>query len=180
MRFSSSSEQDTADIARRLAHHIAARTDADGKERAPHIFCLSGDLGAGKSVFCRAFIRHMAGDDTLDVPSPTFTLVQTYDSAATDGTALPVYHFDLYRLDHPDDAYELGIEDAFADGICLIEWPDKLGDALDYLATTPPPVRITLTQQDNDTRRLDIDGLPDDIARDMAAALSQHMTEGRA
>ena len=146
--------------------------------KAGDVIALSGALGAGKSALARAIIQ--AVDPTEDdVPSPTFTLVQTYDSAATDGTALPVYHFDLYRLDHPDDAYELGIEDAFADGICLIEWPDKLGDALDYLATTPP-VRITLTQQDNDTRRLDIDGLPDDIARDMAAALSPHMTEGRA
>jgi len=85
------------------------------------VIALSGDLGSGKTVFARAFIRRYC--TTVDeVPSPTFTLVQMYD-----GGAAPVYHFDLYRLKHPDEALELGIEDAFADGISLIEWPDRLG-----------------------------------------------------
>src|SRR6185437_13832432 len=66
------------------------------------------------------FIRARLGTD--EVPSPTFTLVETYEAAA--GPA--VWHFDLYRLDSPEEAYELGIEDAFAEGIALIEWPERL------------------------------------------------------
>jgi len=84
------------------------------------VLALRGTLGTGKTVFARAFIRHLteAGEE---VPSPTFTLVQTYESDIA-----PVYHFDLYRIENPDDVYELDIEDAFADGISLIEWPDRM------------------------------------------------------
>ncbi len=91
----------------------------------PHdIILLSGDLGMGKSVFSRAIIRTLSENENLDVPSPTFTLVQTYDTKKGD-----VYHFDLYRLKHPEELYEIGWEDAVGRGILLIEWPDKL----DYL-----------------------------------------------
>lgn len=82
---------------------------------------LSGPIGAGKSHFARAFIRARL-DRMEDVPSPSFTLVQTY-SADVD-----IWHADLYRLTHPDEIIELGLEDAFADAISLIEWPDRLGD----------------------------------------------------
>ena len=60
-----------------------------------------------------------------EVPSPTFTLLQTYDTPD-----FPIYHFDLYRLERPQDVYELGIEDAFAEGVSLIEWPNKMGHLL--------------------------------------------------
>lgn len=85
------------------------------------VLLLEGDIGAGKSAFARALIRTLAGAE-IDVPSPTFTLVQTYEV----GEAL-VWHCDLYRLTHPDEAFELGLEEAFETAICLIEWPDRLG-----------------------------------------------------
>ncbi len=89
------------------------------------VFALYGDLGAGKSVFARAFIHaraHMDGAPAEEVPSPTFTLVQTY--AYRSGT---IWHFDLYRLGGADEVWELGLEEALAGGITLMEWPDRLG-----------------------------------------------------
>jgi tRNA threonylcarbamoyladenosine biosynthesis protein TsaE len=89
--------------------------------RPGDVLLLAGTLGMGKSTLARAFVRALTDPDE-DVPSPTFTLVQTYEAAAGE-----IWHFDLYRLERPEDAWELGIEDAFVDGICLIEWPDRLG-----------------------------------------------------
>lgn len=83
---------------------------------------LHGQIGAGKSAFARALIQTRLGR-AEDVPSPTFTLVQTY----YDGQA-EIWHCDLYRLTNPHEAIELGLEDAFENAICLIEWPDRLGD----------------------------------------------------
>ena len=87
------------------------------------IIALKGDLGTGKTVFARAFIRACGNQD--DVPSPTFTLVQVYDAGPT-----MIWHFDLYRIRAPEEAWELGIEDAFVAGISLIEWPERLGPLL--------------------------------------------------
>ena len=86
---------------------------------------LFGPLGSGKTAFARGFIRALTGNASEEVPSPTFTLVQTYDASAA-----TVYHFDLYRIEDPEEVWELGIEDAFADGISLIEWPERLGTLL--------------------------------------------------
>lgn len=97
-----------------LARRIA------GVARAGDVIALSGDLGVGKTRFARAFIEAMTGD-AEDVPSPTFTLVQSYDSPVA-----AIWHFDLYRVARAEEAYELGIEDAFVDGISLIEWPERL------------------------------------------------------
>ena len=89
--------------------------------QAGDVIALSGALGAGKSALARAIIQ--AVDPTEDdVPSPTFTLVQQY--ALADGT--PLWHLDLYRINDAEDAMALGLDDAFIDAVCLIEWPDRL------------------------------------------------------
>jgi len=111
----SASEADTQAEAARLA---AAMKGGD-------VLLLEGDLGAGKTVFARALIRALADDSALEVPSPTFTLVQTYDTPR--GT---VWHFDLYRLEEPQEIYEIGWEEALAGGIVIVEWPERLAGLL--------------------------------------------------
>ncbi|KMW58922.1 TsaE protein [Candidatus Rhodobacter oscarellae] len=111
------SAQETTDIAQRLAP-LLGNGDT---------ILLSGDLGAGKSHFARSLIQaRMAAMGAIeDVPSPTFTLVQSY--------ALPdieIWHADLYRLSDPDEVLDLGLEDALMTALCLIEWPDRLDPAL--------------------------------------------------
>jgi tRNA threonylcarbamoyl adenosine modification protein YjeE len=76
----------------------------------------------GKSTFARAFIRHIAKRPNLEVPSPTFTLVQSYTDLSR-----PVWHFDLYRLEFPEEVEELGLDEALSTAISLIEWPERLG-----------------------------------------------------
>src|SRR5260370_18927731 len=116
-------EAATASLAARLA----------ALARPGDVIALKGELGAGKTTFARAFIGASGADE--EVPSPTFTLVQLYQRG--DAT---IWHFDCYRLRDPEEAWELGIEDAFHYGISLIEWPERLG------ALQPPqPLRNPLT-----------------------------------
>ncbi|GGF28865.1 tRNA (adenosine(37)-N6)-threonylcarbamoyltransferase complex ATPase subunit type 1 TsaE [Aliidongia dinghuensis] len=98
---------------------LGARLAASAKPR--DILLLRGDLGMGKTALARGFVMAQA-PEAHEVPSPTFTLVQTYAGAAG-----PVWHFDLYRLKDPEEIWELGFEDALVDGILLVEWPDRLG-----------------------------------------------------
>lgn len=104
-------EADTARLGEDLAR-VAKRGDC---------ILLEGPIGAGKSTLARAFIRARLGQGE-DVPSPTFTLVQVYDAGAVE-----IWHADLYRLTHPDEVWELGLDAAFDSAICLVEWPDRLG-----------------------------------------------------
>lgn len=94
---------------------------------------LEGGIGAGKTAFARALIRAAAGNPVEEVPSPTFTLVQTYATPRGE-----IWHADLYRLSHSDEARELGLAQAMEQAICLVEWPDRLGDLA-------PPGALTLS-----------------------------------
>lgn len=106
-------EAATAALARALAPHL----------RGGDVIALWGGLGAGKTTFARHLLSALSGQD-LDVPSPTYTLVQTYDLPA-----FAVWHFDLYRLETPSELDELGWDES-AQGVALIEWPGKAGDRL--------------------------------------------------
>ena len=86
--------------------------------------CLWGPLGAGKTTLARGLIRELAGPQQ-EIPSPTFTLVQSYQ-----GATFAIAHFDLYRIERPQDLEELGLDDALDEGAVIIEWPERLGDRL--------------------------------------------------
>jgi tRNA threonylcarbamoyladenosine biosynthesis protein TsaE len=99
--------------------------------RAGEAVCLYGPLGAGKSTLARALVRALTSPDE-EVPSPTFTLVQFYEAGA-----FPIAHFDLYRLNRPDEAYEIGLDEALEAGAAVIEWPERLEGQL-------PPDRLDI------------------------------------
>jgi len=114
MRITLNDQSATEHLARQLARIV----------ESGDCLALTGDMGAGKSTFARAFLRALADDPLLEVPSPSFALLQPYETLR--GAA---YHYDLWRLDGPDALYELGWEDA-CEGIMLVEWPDRAGDLL--------------------------------------------------
>ena len=114
MKCLSQSEKETISFAKKFAKTL----------KGDEIIALWGTLGMGKTVFAKAVIQELTGRKE-DVPSPTFTLLQTYETPLGN-----VYHFDFYRLKNPEEAYEIGIEDAFESGISLIEWPEKIGGLL--------------------------------------------------
>ncbi len=135
MEKTTSSEQETANLATGIAADM----------EPPRLVCLHGDLGAGKSTFARGFIKSLTSQKT-EVPSPTFTLVQTYDTAKG-----PLYHFDLYRLEDPEEIYELDWDNALASALVLVEWPERLGSLLPARRTD-----VTLSIVDPTTRKITV------------------------
>lgn len=111
---------------------------------------LEGPLGAGKTAFARAFLVAATGNAALDVPSPSYTLVQSYDTRIG-----PVHHFDLWRLDGPQSVVELGWDD-MGDDIVLVEWPDRLGSL-----RSPDALVIDLLPLGGDVRRASLTGWAD-------------------
>ncbi len=112
-RFQVNSPEETTALAARVATFL----------QPGDCLLLEGPVGAGKSFFARALIRSVQ-DEPEDIPSPTFTLVQTYDTRIGD-----IWHADLYRLGHVDELIELGLDDAFEEAVTLVEWPERLGPA---------------------------------------------------
>ena len=134
--FISLTERDTITVAERLARQV----------KVGDVIALYGTLGMGKTVFCRGFVRTFM--PLQEVPSPTFTLLQVYETPS-----FPIYHFDMYRLKTPDEAYEIGVEDAFAEGVSLIEWPEKIGPLL------PKKYISVRLEADGDKRLIYIEGI---------------------
>lgn len=139
----------------------AADTEALGRRLATltasgDVILLEGPIGAGKSCLARAFIRARMGREE-EVPSPSFTLVQVYEA---DG--VEIWHADLYRLTHPDEVLELGLDDAFTSAICLVEWPDRLGTHV-----PPDALRLRLEAK-GDGRRAVVTGGRNGLAKALA------------
>ncbi|MFD0849467.1 tRNA (adenosine(37)-N6)-threonylcarbamoyltransferase complex ATPase subunit type 1 TsaE [Sphingosinicella xenopeptidilytica] len=125
-----------------------AATDMFGRRLAARlapgdVVLLSGDLGAGKTALTRGILAGLG--HVGEVPSPTFTLVQSYD---VPGVRLPVWHVDLYRLEDPDEVEELGLDEILADGALIIEWPERAG------GRWPEALHLTLTDSGEGSRRL--------------------------
>lgn len=110
----SSSPDETIQLAKRFAQTI----------KPGDVVCLKGNLGAGKTQFVRGFVQGLGLSGDV-VSSPTFTIINEYDGK------LPVYHFDCYRLEHVEEALEIGAEEyLYGDGVCIVEWPDRIRDLL--------------------------------------------------
>lgn len=126
--------------------------------RAGDTVLLTGCIGAGKTHLARAFIQAKLGR-AEDVPSPTFTLVQTYNAPECE-----IWHTDLYRLSHPDEVLELGLDLAFETAICFVEWPDRLGGLVPKTAMT-----VTLLPKGDGREAVFTGGRPEVLARLQAA-----------
>ncbi|MDG1521453.1 MAG: tRNA (adenosine(37)-N6)-threonylcarbamoyltransferase complex ATPase subunit type 1 TsaE [Hellea sp.] len=134
------SENDTLDLGSKL---IKVLTKGD-------VLAITGELGAGKTTLARGIIQSENGE--IEVPSPTYTLVQTYDMENFE-----LWHCDMYRLETPEDAYELGLFDAFQDAVCVIEWPEKLGSLL------PKKIYKIDLKFNNEGRTAYLEGFKEDI-----------------
>lgn len=126
MEYNSYSPEDTFNIAKEIGMQA----------KAGEVFCLNGDLGVGKTLFSQGFAKGLGIEEGVN--SPTFTIVQEYD----DGR-IPLYHFDVYRIDDPEEMEEVGFSDmVYGEGVCLIEWANLIEDILPEIYTT-----ITIEKQ---------------------------------
>ncbi len=131
--FTSTHPSETERLARVFAPYCSSGTTV----------LLRGPIGAGKSLFARALISALL-DEPEDIPSPTFTLVQVYQTQRFE-----IWHSDLYRISDPYDVIELGLDDAFEAAFCIVEWPDRLGDF-----TPQNTISVDLESMENDDHRL--------------------------
>lgn len=137
----------SVDIANEDEMEIFARNFCNALTH-PAVICLNGSLGAGKTVFSRSIIRALCGDDSLSVPSPTFTLVQVYESSHGD-----IYHYDWYRLEEPEEIYELGWEEALSAPLVLVEWSEK---AEKFLPEKRIAINILIDPTDAEKRHIEV------------------------
>ncbi len=135
----------TQDLGRRLARAV----------RVGDVIALRGDLGTGKTTLARALVQAVLAVHGLkeEVPSPTFTLVQTYETPD-----LALWHVDLYRIDEPAEVRELGLDDALDDGVILVEWPDQGGGAIEALSLDRLDISLSLTGEGGRAARLTAHG----------------------
>lgn len=130
------SEKETAKLARDLAASLQKN----------EIILLHGTLGMGKTVFARSLIRALTQKQELNIPSPTFTLLQIYETPD-----IPIYHFDLYRLETPEEIFDLGWEEAISDGITIVEWPERLGA---YKPSKRLDIKLTKVEDNHNSREI--------------------------
>jgi tRNA threonylcarbamoyl adenosine modification protein YjeE len=116
----------------------------------PTVLCLKGTLGAGKSVLAREIIRALADNMMLDVPSPTFTLLQTYETPKGE-----IYHYDLYRIEDAEEIFELDWEEAITTKITLVEWPERAGNFLPQRRTE---ITLSIDPDNSNARFIEIKG----------------------
>lgn len=130
---------------RELAQTIATQL------RRGDVVTLAGDLGAGKTTFAQFLIQALSAGE-VEVTSPTFTLLQTYPVTLSGGAACELYHYDLYRIEHPSALIELGLDEAIMQ-LALIEWPERLGDT-----KLPVALALCFTLADDGARTVTIEG----------------------
>lgn len=135
----SHNEEDTRELGMKLGKNL----------KKGDIVCLVGDLGSGKTLLSQSIAKALGVDE--EVTSPTFTIIHEYM-----GKELPLYHFDVYRINHPDEMFEIGFEEyLFGEGICLIEWADKIEE---YIPEDRIMIRIQRGQADQE-RIIHIEGI---------------------
>ncbi len=144
----------SCDDTRKLAETLASRLSCGD------VVTLAGDLGAGKTTFAQFLIQALS-PQVVEVTSPTFTLLQTYPVQLADGSACELYHYDLYRIEHPSALRELGLEEAVTQ-VALIEWPDRLAGA-----SVPVTLALHFTIHENGSRSVTCTGM-DPRWRDVA------------
>jgi tRNA threonylcarbamoyladenosine biosynthesis protein TsaE len=134
-----SDEKDTQELGNALAKYASMQD----------VFALKGNLGSGKTVLARSFIQEYCADENTTVSSPTYNIVQVYDDCPS---GIAIWHFDLYRLENLEDIWETGIEEAFGDGISIIEWSEKAANILPKEKTIIISIRADDSQ--NDCKRI--------------------------